>query len=52
MMINAETGYTLFGWDDLKLVQDHWNHIPRRKTVELHMIDMKTGEIMKVKSKK
>lgn len=29
-----------------------WNHIPRRKTVELILVDESTGEVLKVKPKK
>ena len=29
-----------------------WYHIPRRKTVELILVDESTGEVLKVKPKK
>lgn len=51
-IINPKTQNTLTTQKSLKKIQHYWNHIPRRKTSQLFLINNTTGEILKIKPKK
>ena len=51
-IVNPTTNRILTSAYTLSGIQHFWNHIPRRKTSELHLIDNHTGEILKIKPKK
>ena len=48
-IINSENGYILGTRNDIADIKTLWYNIPRRKTVNLFLIDNDTGEILKIK---
>lgn len=51
-IINTTTKHILTTQTSLERIKHYWNHIPRRKTTELVLVDDVTGEILKVKPPK
>lgn len=49
---NTQTGYILYYASDLKTAKHVFYHIPRRKHVDLVLMDNETGEILKIKHAK